>query len=76
MPSKTRDLEAAISEALSASYLTLDDLLERFGGIDDPRWVGVALAHLRRDNVIRYVGCDAGHNHEGSCVVELTAAGR
>jgi hypothetical protein len=64
MPSQTRDLEAAICADLADAPLTLGEIRARFGDIDDPRWVMVALVHLRSDNVIRYVGCDADHNHE------------
>jgi hypothetical protein len=73
MPNKTSDLEYVISAALqdAGGPLTLETLLERFGAIDDPRWVGVALMHLRRDGVIRYATCDADHNHGGLCAVEL-----
>lgn len=71
MPSKTRDLEAAICADLTHGHLAVGEILDRFGGIDDPRWVMVALVHLRRDNVIRYVGCGSEHNHGGDCRVEL-----
>lgn len=69
--SNTRDLEAAISADLSNSPLTVGEILERHGDIIDPRWVTVALVHLRQDKVISYVGCDAAHRHDGGCRVEL-----
>ncbi|GIM88806.1 hypothetical protein [Paractinoplanes toevensis] len=72
MPSQTRDLEAAICADLSDSPLTVREILERHGDIIDPRWVMVALVHLRQDYVLRYVGCGAGHRHDGDCRVELT----
>lgn len=71
MPSQTRDLEAAICADLADTRLAVQEILDRHGDLIDPRWVMVALVHLRRDNVIRYVDCDAAHRHEGSCRVEL-----
>jgi hypothetical protein len=72
MPSKTRDIEAAISADLTETRLTVGEILDRHGDIIDPRWVMVALVHLRQDKVIRYVGCNAAHQHDGDCRVELT----
>jgi hypothetical protein len=71
MPSQTRDLEAAICADLTDRQLTVREILARHGDIIDPRWAMVALVHLRRDNVVRYVGCDTAHRHDGHCRVEL-----
>ncbi|MGK5682435.1 hypothetical protein [Actinoplanes sp. URMC 104] len=72
MPSQTTDLEAAISADLTTEgALSLDTLVKRYGGPTDPRWVGVALAHLHRDGTIRWISCDAAHNHDGNCAIEL-----
>lgn len=68
MPSKTQDLEAAIRVVLTDGPLTVGEILDRYRW-EDPRWIGVALMHLRDDGVIR---CDDLHSGEG--VVELVQA--
>lgn len=70
MPSKTDDIEFAITDHLGDGPATLDQLMNELGWVGDPRWIGVALMHLRRDQKIRYTACDAGHNHSGECTVE------
>ncbi|HEY6117213.1 MAG TPA: hypothetical protein VI172_14775 [Candidatus Dormibacteraeota bacterium] len=75
MPSKTVDIEAALESALAAGPLTLDQIRAVGSGYEpDPRWTGVALAHLTKDGRVRYPICDNGHSHEAGCTVELIGA--
>ncbi len=72
MPSKTTDIEQAITAALEYGNLTVDQV--RGIGVsldDDPRWTAVALMHLERAGLIGYPGCPNGHLHEAGCVVEV-----
>lgn len=72
MPNKTADIEAAITDHLADGPATLDQLMNDLGWVGDPRWIGVALVHLRRRGEIRYTTCDADHDHGGNCAVGLT----
>lgn len=71
MTSKTDDIEDAITGRLADGPATLDQLMNNLGWVGDPRWIGVALVHLRQRREIRYTTCDGDHNHGGSCAVEL-----
>ncbi len=71
MPNKTADIESAITDHLAYSPVTLDQLMSDLGWVGDPRWIGVALVHLRQREEIRYAACDANHSHSGLCSVEL-----
>lgn len=72
MPNKTADIEMFLAITLESGPLTLAEIKERTP-VDDPRWIHVALVHMRRAGGIRYVGCDADHNHTDDCMVELIA---
>jgi hypothetical protein len=68
---KTEDLQVMILDALADGPLTLDEMEQRIPPVDDRRWIGVALGHLKRDGEIRYLMCDAEHNHAGGCVIAI-----
>lgn len=72
MSGKTDDIEFEVRTALDNGPLTLAGLEAggRFAWLDDRRWLGVALSNLGRDGRLRWVNCDADHNHNDRCVIE------
>lgn len=79
MPSKTDDIEFAITTTLSAGgQVTLADLNERlYGGYpqlrdEDPRWIGAAVSNLLKDGRLTAIGWDRNGAFTAERLVELS----
>lgn len=74
---KTADIEDYMLMSLGSRQMTLADLEAQlpadFRAEVDRRWIGVAVYALLHNGQVQTVGCDAGHNHDGDCVVEAVS---